>query len=205
MKNEIKYYLKKYNLENCIKNEFLNKLYIKRFQKGEMIFSVEEESQTIYFFVEGKVKVYSAFYGNKEILIEFTKPMQILGEVEYIQNKDINVNVEALTPCIMIGILRADFKKMISQNDELYELLLKTITDKLTTTMSRVLSYHQQPLEERILDYLKELSNHNKIEKIKYIDMAEYLKISDRHLRKVLKKLVEEQKILKNGKNIQIL
>ena len=71
--------------------------------------------------------------------------------------------------------------------------------------MSRVLSYHQQPLEERILDYLKELSNHNKIEKIKYIDMAEYLKISDRHLRKVLKKLVEEQKILKNGKNIQIL
>ncbi|WP_047383412.1 MULTISPECIES: Crp/Fnr family transcriptional regulator [unclassified Cetobacterium] len=205
MKNEIKYYLKKYNLENCIKNEFLNKLYIKRFQKGEMIFSVEEESQTIYFFVEGKVKVYSAFYGNKEILIEFTKPMQILGEVEYIQNKDINVNVEALTPCIMIGILRTDFKKMISQNDELYELLLKTITDKLTTTMSRVLSYHQQPLEERILDYLKELSNHNKIEKIKYIDMAEYLKISDRHLRKVLKKLVEEQKILKNGKNIQIL
>ena len=45
MKNELIYYLKKFDLEKCIKNEFFNKLYLKHFEKGEMIFSVEEESQ----------------------------------------------------------------------------------------------------------------------------------------------------------------
>ncbi|MGL5760135.1 MAG: Crp/Fnr family transcriptional regulator, partial [Cetobacterium sp.] len=97
-----------------MKSELIDRFFIKRFLKGEMIFSVKEESQSLYFFVEGKIKIYSAFYGDKEVIIEFCKPLQILGEVEYIQNKDINVNVEALTPCIVIGILREDFKKMIS-------------------------------------------------------------------------------------------
>lgn len=204
-KNEIDYYLKKYNLETYMKKELLNKFFIKRFKKEEMIFSVEEESKIIYFFVEGKVKIYSAFYGNKEVVIEFCRPLQILGEIEYIQNKNINVNVEALTPCTVIGILREDFKRMISKNDELYELLLRTITNKLTTTMRHVLNYHQMPLKERVLDYLDELSSHNKIEGIKYIEMAGFLKISDRHLRKVLKELVENGIIAKNGKNIELL
>ena len=181
MKNEINYYLKKYDLEKYMKPELIDKFFIKRFLKGEMIFSVEQESQSLYFFVEGKIKIYSAFYGNKEVLIEFCKPFQILGEVEYIQNKVININVEALTPCVVIGILREDFKKMISGNDKLYELLLRTITNKLTTTMTHILSYHQKTLEERILNYLKELSKNNKVEKIRYLEMASFLKVSDRH------------------------
>ena len=155
MKNEITYYLKKYDLEKYMKPELIDKFFIKRFLKGEMIFSAKEQSQSLYFFVEGKIKIYSAFCGDKEVLIEFCKPLQILGEVEYIQNKDINVNVEALTPCIVIGILREDFKKMISGNDKLYELLLKAVTSKLTATMTHILSYHQKPLEERILNYFK--------------------------------------------------
>ncbi|MGL4653974.1 Crp/Fnr family transcriptional regulator [Cetobacterium sp.] len=204
-KNEIEYYLKKYDLEKYMKKELLNKLFIKRFLKGEMIFSVEEESQIIYFFVEGKIKIYSAFHGNKEVVIEFCRPLQILGEVEYIQNKNINVNVEALTPCVVIGILREDFKKMIFQNDKLYELLLITVTDKLTDTMTHVLNYHQKPIEERVLEYLKEFENHNKIEKIRYLDMAGYLKISDRHLRKVLKEMSHKELIIKDGKKIELL
>lgn len=205
MKNELFYYLKKFDLEKCIKNEFFNKLYLKHFEKGEMIFSVEEESQSIYFLVEGKIKVYSAFYGKKEVIIEFCRPMQILGEIEYIQNKTINTNVEALTPCIVIGILKTDFKNLIIQNDNLYELLLKSISDKLANTMNHVLSYHQEPLKDRALKYLKELSKDKKIEKIKYIEMAEYLNISDRYLRKLLKELVDNNIIIKNGKSIEIL
>ncbi|WP_432205600.1 Crp/Fnr family transcriptional regulator (plasmid) [Cetobacterium somerae] len=205
MKNEINYYLKKYDLEKYMKPELIDKFFIKRFLKGEMIFSVEQESQSLYFFVEGKIKIYSAFYGNKEVLIEFCKPFQILGEVEYIQNKVININVEALTPCVVIGILREDFKKMISGNDKLYELLLRTITNKLTTTMTHILSYHQKTLEERILNYLKELSKNNKVEKIRYLEMASFLKVSDRHLRKVLKELIEKEIIYKNGKTIYLL
>ncbi|MGL5951026.1 MAG: Crp/Fnr family transcriptional regulator, partial [Cetobacterium sp.] len=162
-------------------------------------------SQIIYFFVEGKIKIYSAFHGNKEVVIEFCRPLQILGEVEYIQNKNINVNVEALTPCVVIGILREDFKKMIFQNDKLYELLLITVTDKLTDTMTHVLNYHQKPIEERVLEYLKEFENHNKIEKIRYLDMAGYLKISDRHLRKVLKEMSHKELIIKDGKKIELL
>ena len=205
MKNEITYYLKKHDLEKYMKPELLDRFFIKRFLKGEMIFSVKEKSQSLYFFVEGKIKIYSAFYGDKEVIIEFCKPLQILGEVEYIQNKDINVNVEALTPCIVIGILREDFKKMISGNDRLYELLLRTVTSKLTSTMTHILSYHQKPLEERILNYLKELSQNNKVEKIKYIEMAGFLKVSDRHLRKVLKELDDAKVISKVGKTIHIL
>lgn len=188
-----------------MKKELLNKLFIKRFLKGEMIFSVDEESQFIYFFVEGKVKIYSAFSGNKEIVIVFSKPMQILGEIEYIQNKDMNVNVEALTPCVVIGILRDDFKKMIFQNDKLYELLLQTVTYKLTETMKHIFNYHQKTLEERVLEYLKELSNHNKIDNIKYLEMAGYLKVSDRHLRKILKDMIDKGIIRKIGKSIELL
>ncbi|MGL5639758.1 MAG: Crp/Fnr family transcriptional regulator [Cetobacterium sp.] len=205
MKYEIYYYLKKYDLEKYMKKELLNKLFIKRFLKGEMIFSVDEESQFIYFFVEGKVKIYSAFSGNKEIVIVFSKPMQILGEIEYIQNKDMNVNVEALTPCVVIGILRDDFKKMIFQNDKLYELLLQTVTYKLTETMKHIFNYHQKTLEERVLEYLKELSNHNKIDNIKYLEMAGYLKVSDRHLRKILKDIIDKGIIRKIGKSIELL
>ena len=51
MKNEITYYLKKHDLEKYMKLELIDKFFIKRFLKGEMIFSVKEESQSLYFFV----------------------------------------------------------------------------------------------------------------------------------------------------------
>lgn len=191
-KHTLEYYLKHFSLEKCFPKKFHNKLYLKTFKKGEIIFSISDSSQSLYLLVEGKLKISSAFYGDKEVVIEYCKPLEVLGEIEYIQNKDIYINVETITPCIVISISRYDFDLILKGNDELYRFLLKNLSEKLTKGVKKTLKFHQKPLKERVLEYLNSASQNKEINNIKYLEMAHSLKISDRYLRKILKEMVED-------------
>ena len=192
-------------MEKCFSPKVRSKLYLKNFEKGEIIFSISDSSQYLYFLVEGKIKVSSALYSDKEVVIEYSKPLEILGEIEYIQNKEIYINVETITPCTVISISRYDFDTILKGNDELYKFLLKSLSEKLTKGVKKTLKFHQKPLKERILEYLNSASKNKEIENIKYIEMAHSLKISDRYLRKILKEMDEEGIIKKISKKIILL
>lgn len=204
-KHTLDYYLKRFSLEKCFSPKVRSKLYLKNFEKGEIIFSISDSSQYLYFLVEGKIKVSSALYSDKEVVIEYSKPLEILGEIEYIQNKEIYINVETITPCTVISISRYDFDIILKGNDELYKFLLKSLSEKLTKGVKKTLKFHQKPLKERILEYLNSASKNKEIENIKYIEMAHSLKISDRYLRKILKEMDEEGIIKKISKKIILL
>lgn len=204
-KHTLDYYLKRFSLEKCFSPKVRSKLYLKNFEKGEIIFSISDSSQYLYFLVEGKIKVSSALYSDKEVVIEYSKPLEILGEIEYIQNKEIYINVETITPCTVISISRYDFDTILKGNDELYKFLLKSLSEKLTKGVKKTLKFHQKPLKERILEYLNSASKNKEIENIKYIEMAHSLKISDRYLRKILKEMDEEGIIKKISKKIILL
>ena len=204
-KHTLDYYLKRFSLEKCFSPKVRSKLYLKNFEKGEIIFSISDSSQYLYFLVEGKIKVSSALYSDKEVVIEYSKPLEILGEIEYIQNKENYINVETITPCTVISISRYDFDIILKGNDELYKFLLKSLSEKLTKGVKKTLKFHQKPLKERILEYLNSASKNKEIENIKYIEMAHSLKISDRYLRKILKEMDEEGIIKKISKKIILL
>lgn len=204
-KHTLDYYLKRFSLEKCFSPKVRSKLYLKNFEKGEIIFSISDSSQYLYFLVEGKIKVSSALYSDKEVVIEYSKPLEILGEIEYIQNKEIYINVETITPCTVISISKYDFDTILKGNDELYKFLLKSLSEKLTKGVKKTLKFHQKPLKERILEYLNSASKNKEIENIKYIEMAHSLKISDRYLRKILKEMDEEGIIKKISKKIILL
>ena len=204
-KHTLDYYLTRFSLEKCFSPKVRSKLYLKNFEKGEIIFSISDSSQYLYFLVEGKIKVSSALYSDKEVVIEYSKPLEILGEIEYIQNKEIYINVETITPCTVISISRYDFDTILKGNDELYKFLLKSLSEKLTKGVKKTLKFHQKPLKERILEYLNSASKNKEIENIKYIEMAHSLKISDRYLRKILKEMDEEGIIKKISKKIILL
>lgn len=204
-KHTLDYYLKRFSLKKCFSPKVRSKLYLKNFEKGEIIFSISDSSQYLYFLVEGKIKVSSALYSDKEVVIEYSKPLEILGEIEYIQNKEIYINVETITPCTVISISRYDFDTILKGNDELYKFLLKSLSEKLTKGVKKTLKFHQKPLKERILEYLNSASKNKEIENIKYIEMAHSLKISDRYLRKILKEMDEEGIIKKISKKIILL
>lgn len=205
IKHTLDYYLKRFSLESCFLPEVRNRLYLKNFKKGEIIFSISDSSQSLYFLVEGKIKISSTFYGNKEVVIEYSKPLEILGEIEYIQNKDIYINVETITHCTVISISKNDFDFILKGNDELYRLLLKNLSEKLTKGVKKTLKFHQKPLKERVLEYLNSASVNREIDNIKYMEMAHSLKISDRYLRKILKEMVEDKIIEKKSKKIILL
>lgn len=202
--NEIKRILKFYSIEDIIPEKYLKKLSIHYFKKGEIIYLSQNKMDYLYFFVKGRVKVYPLLENGKEIIIDFAEPLDIFGDVEYILGDKIYSNIEAINDCALIAIYSKDLKEILKGNDKFYALILKLLTKKLINNSVKLIDIQHKPPRERAMEFFRKVALDNKIENIKYIEMAKYLLVSDRHLRKVIRELEENGLIKKVGSTIYL-
>ncbi|MNI41483.1 Regulatory protein YeiL [compost metagenome] len=192
-------YLHVHQLESIFNEPLLPHLSLYSFDQGELICSQGEPSQYLYVLVKGKLKIYTTSAEGKTLILSFFTPLEVIGDIEYVQGTEMINTVEAVSPCYMIGVHHRWLEKYMKDHSPWLQFLLKIITQKFylkSNSMSFNLMY---PVEVRLASYLLSVSYDETDSLFKgqlsiasLRDVANLIGTSYRHLNRVLQQLGTE-------------
>lgn len=210
-KDKLNYYVKEYEINNIFSTDMTSFMELFHFDKDEYIYKANDKINYLYFFVEGKAKVFTLLANGKSLLLMFCTPLRILGDVEFLDSNTANCNLQALKDCLCIGISLEDIRKYAANDSTFLRYMCQSLSKKLTNC-SLISSINLlYPLENRLASYILaiipegETSPLEEMETQKLTEISELLGTSYRHLIRVLNKLCEKEIIKKEGNLLEVV
>ncbi|WP_138493708.1 Crp/Fnr family transcriptional regulator [Paenibacillus pinistramenti] len=205
-------YLSGHRLEKVFPEALLPYLTLLRFERGEPICSQGDRGHSLYVLVKGKIKVFTTSPEGKSLIISFTTPLEVIGDIEYIRGIEIINTVEAVTPVLMIGVPFRWLDKYGKDYAPLLQFLLDIITHKFYRK-SNFLSFNLlHPVEVRLASYLlsvsdddAELHTGGQISTSSLKDAANLIGTSYRHLNRVIQKFCESGLVERNNGYLTVI
>lgn len=198
-KELINTYLHQHQIESIFNDELMPYLSLYSFDQGELICSQGEPSQYLYVLVQGKLKIYTTSAEGKTLILSFKTPLEVVGDIEYVQGNDLINTVEAVSPVLMIGVHYRWLKKYGSDHSPLLNFLLKIITYKFCIKSNSLSFNLMYPVDVRLASYLLSVSFDEfntqfkcRLSTTHLKDAANLIGTSYRHLNRVIRKLCTE-------------
>lgn len=208
---QIDYYLQAHKIESLFSEGILPYLSLFEFEKGEKICSQGEASQYLYFLVKGKVKIFTTSEEGKVLILAFKTPLEVIGDIEYVQEIDIINTVEAVSPVVMIGVRQSVLRNHLHEHAPFLQFLLKIITRKFYIKSQFMRHNILYPVETRLASYLvsvaydeNEALINGKVSASNLTDIANLIGTSYRHLNRVIKEFCFKGLIERDKGNILI-
>lgn len=139
---------------------FPNKQF-RQFHKNEILVRINDPFQGVFCIQEGVVKV-STSRNNKEFILWFARPGDIIGISSFINNENYSFNalaVEAVNACF---IPTNDFKELVSKDPVVSKKLMKDMCDKINFFENRISSIARKRIREQFAEILISLAMKNK-------------------------------------------
>ncbi|OOM81413.1 helix-turn-helix domain-containing protein [Clostridium sp. BL-8] len=201
-----KYYIK-YEIERIFDKNIVNYVQLNFYEKGELILEAETELKYYYMLVDGKVKISYLFENGKSMFLKFYKDFVDIGDLEFLKNKPIKCNVEAIENTYLIAIPTAILRKHYMNNTNFLHHLVDSLSEKLEGTINNSSYNYVYPLINRLASYLLEhITNKNCIIlDSSYKEISQFLGTTYRHLSRTFKELEAAAIIKCENRKIYIL
>ena len=205
-------YIKKYHIDEMFSIDMKPHMELFLFDKNDYICKVDEPLEYLFFFVEGKAKVYNSLSNGKSLLLRFYNPFQAIGDVEFLHLETANSNIQVVYESYCIGISFKAIRQYALEDARFLRYACESIGEKLLS-LSKYSSINLlYPLENRLASYiLASISStvHNGSSTIVFegnlTEIAELLGTSYRHLLRTLNSLRNQKAIKKSGNHYEIL
>ncbi|MFC7372294.1 Crp/Fnr family transcriptional regulator [Fictibacillus iocasae] len=187
--------LESYIKENKIPfgDELLPHLHLYRFDQGDLICSQGDTADTLYVLVKGKVKVFTTSPEGRTLILSFKKPLEVIGDIEYVRQTETMNTVEAVSTVEMIGVHHRWLKKYAASDPAFLEFLLHIISNKFYVKSNFMQFNLMHPVEMRLASYLLSVSYDSSSNVLKkqhssasLRDAANLIGTSYRHMNRVL-------------------
>lgn len=203
-------YILQYQLEKVIDEPLRSSATLHYFKRGERICSQGDPIHELYILVEGQIKIYTNSLQGKTLILCFKDPVEAIGDIEYIQKKAVINTVEAVSDVCMLKIPYQAIDADGIHSVPLLQFLLKVITEKFYTDSNFTSFNMLHPVETRLASYLLSmypLENHQTKQQlfVKTADLANLLGTSYRHINRVIKRLSQDQVIVREKGVITIV
>lgn len=190
----IEEFLRSYKVETLFTDEIIPYLTLFEFEKGEQICSQGEPVEYLYILVKGKVKIFTTSEEGKTLILSFKTPIEVIGDIEYVQEIDTINTVEAVSPLVMIGVRQTVVRRFLKDHSAFLQFLLKIITRKFYIKSQFMRHNILYPVETRLASYLvsvaydeNEALVNGKVSTSNLTDIANLIGTSYRHLNRVIK------------------
>lgn len=196
-------YIKRNKINNMIHPSLNQYMQLAQFEKKEYLYHQDENLDSLYLFVKGKIKVSYSMSNGKENVLRLLKEPRIVGEIELILDIPAATTLLAMetTHCIIIPLGRcrslllkdAVFLKAVSYNmaEALFIMDNNASINQSFSPKNRVVSY--------ILS-----TEHNLHFQIDLKNLPNIIGISDRHLFRIISELLEDDMIRKDSDGYSI-
>lgn len=209
---KIKFYTSKYNINEIFDIDMMPYMELFLFNENEHICKADEELKHLFFFVEGRAKVYTTLSNGKSLLLCFYKPFMVIGDVEFMRFDSANSNVQVIEETYCIGISFENIKKFVLDDPKFLRFICSSLGEKLTRLGKYSSINLLYPLENRLASYILATTAYNKDSKWNSIifegnlsEVSELLGTSYRHLLRTLNLLCKRNAIKKNAHGYEII
>ena len=185
--NRIHEYLSQYALDDVFPSSLRKHLTLYRFEPEEALCTEGEVPEYIFFLMSGKVKVYTTSAEGNTLLINFTSPLGVIGEIECLNELENLNTVSAVTPVEAVGFHKR-WLRLYREELPFLQFMLHLVTEKFynkSVSLSFNLLY---PVEVRLASYLLSVTTLDdaKVSTANLKDMANLIGTSYRHLNRVI-------------------
>ncbi|WP_223067967.1 Crp/Fnr family transcriptional regulator [Paenibacillus caui] len=201
----LKSYLHAHQIESIFNEPLIPYLSLYSYDQGELICSQGEPSQALYLLVKGKIKIYTTSAEGKTLILSFKTPLEVIGDIEYIQGIDFINTVQAVSSVCMIGVHHRWLKKYGKDYSPFLQFLLEIITQKFHIKSNHLSFNLMHPVEVRLASYLLSVSFdesdslfQGQLSTFSLMDTANLIGTSYRHLNRVIQKFCAEGLIERN-------
>lgn len=203
----LNYYIEKHKIEDILEMEMLQHAEIHFYEKEDYILKSEEKLEYYYLLVAGKIKVFYPFENGKAMLLKFYRDFNTIGDLELLKNIPILCDISAVEDTYLIAIPSEIIRKSYFNNVKFLHHLVDSLSDKLYATINNSSYNFVYPLINRLSSYLVEhITDANYIIlNSSYLEIAEFLGTTYRHLNRTIKELEEQSIIKSENKKIYIL
>lgn len=203
----LNYYIAENDIESIFDNDMLKHTQLHFYEKNEFILKAGFELEYYYLFVDGKIKVSYLLENGKSILLKFYKDFNPLGDVELINNTPIRCNIETIEDSYLVAVPADILRKNYMDNPKFLHYIINSLSDKFYAVCNNSSYNLVYPLINRLSSYLVEhITDKDYIVlNSSYIEIAQFLGTTYRHLNRILKELEVEAVIKCDNKKIYIL
>ncbi|QEM10710.1 Crp/Fnr family transcriptional regulator [Mucilaginibacter rubeus] len=181
-------------------------------KKGQHIFIEGEPVTRIYFVYSGKIKTHKRWDAEKELIIRFAKPGDILGHMGLGNEPVYPVTTTALENSVICSVDLAFFESSLNVNPKLTYSLMKLFANELQESEKRMRNLVHMPVKERIALALLNLKKQFGTTEDGYIDielsrqdLSSFAAVAYETLFKVMNEFQNSSLIATNGKSIKLL
>ncbi len=200
--------LVKHQLTDIFTEKSVAYLSIRKFDKKEVVLYDKEEFSVLSIVIEGRLKVVPSSMEGKSTLIDYIEKGAVLGEIEYFCETQNIHTVEACKETILLDIPFCIIEEELKYHAPFLLFMCNRLSQKLS---SLSISHSKQLLmstKTLLCKYILELSEQYGTEKIpiKYIEIAQRIGKSDRHVHRVMSELIKDEMVAKEERGyIRIL
>ncbi|MFG6494834.1 cyclic nucleotide-binding domain-containing protein [Fictibacillus sp. UD] len=197
--NLLQHYIETFEIAPILNEDLLPYLTLHRYDSGELICSQGDLYENLFLLVKGKLKIFNTSPEGKTLILSFKTPLDVVGDIEYVQGTDFINTVEAVSEVHMIAVHHRWLKKFASDHTPLLKFLLKMITEKFYVKSSSLSFNLLYPVEVRFASYLlsvcldeSDALYSGKLSTSHLMDAANLIGTSYRHLNRVIQHLSSE-------------
>ena len=211
-------YLKKIPLFSLLDDEELEAIdkqsSTKQYPKNNFIILENDEGDTLYIIINGKVKVTKIFESGDEIILSVLEKGNFFGEMSLLDGKPRSANVVTLVDTTLRAINRHDFENIMVVHPKIAIKLLRELTLRLRKADERIGTLAHLNVTGRIADFLIQLANergessHDGIvikSRPRLQDIANTIGTKRETVSRILKQLETKRYIRIIGKDITLL
>lgn len=151
-------YLDGFGLSDIIPPGLRKQLALFRFEPEEALCRQGEVPDYLHVLVLGKVKVFTNSIDGRTLLVNFTSPLGVIGDIECLRGRENLNTVTAVTAVETIGIHKRHLAQFVGVAPFLH-FLLDEVTDKFYNKSISLSSNVLYPVEVRLASYLLSVSS----------------------------------------------
>ncbi len=145
-------------LDDGIINQMVYQSKVESFKKGMNIFESNDNITSVYFIMNGSVKLRSITSNDKVIIKEIVYEKEILGENIFSTSKMRRETAECIADTQVLRISSHYFTSLLEKRPHLCHELTKIFVEKLSNLETRMNNFIFRKAQSRIYDFLKKLA-----------------------------------------------
>lgn len=200
---KIEQYINFFNLEEILIKEIHEKLLVKYYAKGEYILEAHKGSNSIYFVVEGTVEVSCILDNGNQICLNILRPLEIFGDIEYINKKEVLFDVVAKSDVVVILLPFQIAKDYLENNLNFWKFLAIEGNKKLLNTNKAIFYKSTLKAKDIFLKYIEDSGGEITFKSLD--ELSGRLNISYRNLTRIIKFYINTGTIVKDRNFIKIV
>ncbi|MBS4537633.1 Crp/Fnr family transcriptional regulator [Clostridium sp. D2Q-11] len=137
--------------------EVTDKINIKKFKKGEMLFFEGDISDKLFLINKGKIKAFRYTKDGKEQIIYILAEGDFIGDMSLIKEGEFKFNAEAMEDSNVCILTKDDFDKILLNNPDIALKILKVIHERVANLEDQIQRLGTKDIESRLAGLLLSL------------------------------------------------